>query len=78
MKEEHKYPLLLEYIFGENVETAQHSKGDRLQAWAEAFEAWMVPSHRSRVGISGSGSGNMPPQQVRDKLRQAVDLGGCF
>ncbi len=40
MKEEHK-PLLLEYIFGENVETVPDSEADRLWTWAEAFDEWL-------------------------------------
>ena len=40
MKEEHK-PLLLKYIFGENVETAPDSEAERLLTWAEAFDEWL-------------------------------------
>ncbi len=64
MAEGHKPLFLLEFMFGESAEAALHVASDRLQAWAEAFEAWMVPSQRSRIGISESGSGNMPPQQT--------------
>ena len=42
MTEEHKPPLLLEYLFGESAAAAQRGASARLLTWAEAFEAWIA------------------------------------
>ena len=42
MAEKHKTRLLLEFLFGENAETALRGASPGLLAWAEAFDEWMA------------------------------------
>jgi len=42
MAEERKPLILLEFLFSESAEAAQHAASDRLLTWAEAFDEWLA------------------------------------
>jgi len=67
MNEEHKPPLLLEFLFGENAEAAQQGASGRLLVWARAFESW----------IAGRGAKYTPRNTRQDKLAWRRLLQAC-